>query len=482
MDYLPLFFNIRGKTVLVEGDGTVAARRTERALNAGAKVRLFSPSPVQEIVDQFGRDGLIHFDRTAEPEDLEGCTLVFGASDDAERDEALITWAREKGILCNITDCPGDCDVIVPSIVERAPITVAISTGGAAPVIARILRARLEAMLPPAFGRLAEFGSAFRERIADIVPAGRARRRFWEHMIDGPAGDAFLFGDTDRATDLVTKALASAPKDRELQNGEVYLVGSGPGDPDLLTFRALRLMQRCDVVLYDRLVGEDIMALVRRDAERVYVGKMAKNHTMVQEDIQSLMVRLAKEGKRVLRLKGGDPFIFGRGGEEIEELAAAGIPFQVVPGVTAAAGCGAYAGIPLTHRDHAQAVIFATAHGKDGVLNQNWPELVRPGQTVVVYMGLHSMDVWMTGLRDHGIAGDTPVAVVDNGTRANQTVVIGTVDDVETRVAETGIKGPAVVIIGSVVTLRDQLNWYKHQGASFQMGLGSVPTDKMATG
>lgn len=481
MDYLPLFLDIRGKSVLIEGDGAIAARRVERALDAGADVILCAPDPSDDLAEMASDARVMHHARLACRDDMAGCALVFVAGDAAARDGELHQWARDAGALCNTADSTKHSDFIMPAIVDRAPITVAISTGAAAPVIARVLRARLEALLPSGFARLAAFTSTYRDRIAAALPDAAPRRRFWERMIDGPAGDSFLYGDEARARDLIEAALADAKSDAALRQGEVYLVGSGPGDPDLLTFRALRLMQRCDVVLYDRLVGDDIMSLVRRDAERVYVGKMAKNHTMDQEDIQSLMVRLAREGKRVLRLKGGDPFIFGRGGEEIEELAGAGIPFQVVPGVTAAAGCGAYAGIPLTHRDHAQAVIFATAHGKDGVLNQNWPELVRPGQTVVVYMGLHSMDVWMQGLRDHGIDAATPVAVVDNGTRINQTVVTGTVGDIEARVGASGIKGPAVVIIGSVVTLRDKLNWYKHQGASFQAGVGPL-TDAAADG
>jgi len=295
-------------------------------------------------------------------------------------------------------------------------------------------------------------------------------------MIDGAAGDYFLSGNTERAEQQINNNLAQHAAGQEQQTGEVYLVGAGPGDADLLTFRALRLMQRCDVVLYDRLVGDDIMSLVRRDAKRVYVGKLPQEHTMQQEDISELMVRLAKDGNRVLRLKGGDPFIFGRGGEEIEKLAENGIGFQIVPGITAASGCGTYAGIPLTHRDHAQACTFVTAHGKDGALALDWKSLIQPGQTLAVYMGLGNLPTLVSGARDLGVDLTTPVAIIQNGTRANQVVVTGPLSDIADLAQEAQLVSPAMIIIGSVVTLRDKLNWTGSFDGGQVMALSSSTT------
>lgn len=473
MDFLPIFLDIKGHTILVEGDDTVAARRIERALSCGAHVKVFDPAPKPEVQAFLDHERVEFHPRLPEHKDAKGCTVIYGASEDPERDARLREWASAEGILCNIADAPDLCDFITPSIVDRSPIVVALSTGGAAPVIARTLRARIEANLPATFGKMAEFTSAFRDRIAATIKGGRERRHFWENMIDGPAGDFFLAGDAKRAEAQILSDLGDIREGRHSDKGEVYLVGAGPGDPDLLTFRALRLMQRCDVVLYDRLVNEDILALVRRDAERINVGKLPQAHTMAQEDISELMARLALEGNRVLRLKGGDPFIFGRGGEEIETLMEHGVDFQVVPGITAAAGCGAYAGIPLTHRDHAQACLFITAHGRDGVLDLDWDVLCRKGQTVAVYMGLSNLTTLADGFEKRGLDLQTPVAVVENGTRANQIVVTGTLGDIDTRVKEAALKGPAIIIIGSVVNLRDKLNWAGVDGDDHRMSLTS---------
>jgi len=473
MDFLPIFLDIKGHTVLVEGDDTVAARRIERALTCGAHVKVFDPDPKPEVQAFLDHERVTFHARLPEHEDAKGCTILYGASEDPERDARLRAWGTEEGILCNIADAPDLCDFITPSIVDRSPIVVALSTGGAAPVIARTMRARIEANLPATYGKMAEFTSAFREEIAQTISGGRERRHFWENMLDGPAGDFFLAGDAKRAEAQIRSDLAAIREGRSNDKGEVYLVGAGPGDPDLLTFRALRLMQRSDVVLYDRLVNEDILALVRRDAERINVGKLPQNHTMAQEDISDLMARLALEGNRVLRLKGGDPFIFGRGGEEIEKLMEHGIDFQVVPGITAAAGCGAYAGIPLTHRDHAQACLFVTAHGRNGVLDLDWDVLCRKGQTVSVYMGLSNLTTLAEGFAKHGIDMETPVAVVENGTRDNQIVVTGTLGNIDAKVKDAELKGPAIITIGSVVTLRDTLTWATRDVDDHQLSLTS---------
>ncbi len=471
MDYLPLFLDIRDKKIIVDGGGTVAARRVERALLAGAKVEVYDAVLSDEFHAFSGNDNLTHVKRPAQGGDFDKCLVAYGTSEDEDRDAAFHAAAKDANVLTNVADVAKYCDFITPSVVDRTPLVVAISSGGAAPVIARILRARIESLLPPSYGRLADFVSDFRDRVLDTVKTTMGRRRFWEKTIEGPVGDLFLAGDAKAAEKHLLDELASAGKENAPHIGEVYLVGAGPGDPDLLTFRALRLMQRADVVLYDRLVGDDIIALMRRDAQRIYVGKLPEQHTMTQEDISQLLVDLAKQGKRVLRLKGGDPFIFGRGGEEIEKLAENGIPFQVVPGVTAAAGCAAYAGIPLTHRDHAQSCTFVTAHGKDGVLGLDWETLIRPAQTIAVYMGLSNLGYLTAEIVAHGVDPNTPMAIIDNGTRENQRVVVGTVESLPAQVQAADLKGPSMMIIGSVVTLHDQLKWFAAGGNNHQMSL-----------
>lgn len=473
MDYLPIFLDVAGRKIIVDGGGTVAARRVERALGAGAHVEVFDPTPGEELTRLIGHPNLIHHARVPAEADFADCLVAYGASEDPARDAPLYEWAKAHNALANVADEKDYCDFITPSVVERDPLTIAISTGGAAPVIARILRARVEAMLPAAYGRLAHFLSSYRDRIAGQIKGGTARRRFWENMIEGPAGDAFLAGDEALAERLIEDDLAAGGT-RKLHRGEVWLVGAGPGDPDLLTFKALRMMQHADVVLYDRLIGDGLLDLVRRDAERINVGKTAGNHVMPQEDITALMIRLAREGKRVLRLKGGDPFIFGRGGEELEQVAAEGFPVVVVPGITAAAGCGASAGIPLTHRDHAQSAVFVTAHGKDGLLPHDWTALARKGQTVVVYMGLRFVAEIAAEAMAQGVSPDMPVALVDNGTRTTQKVVTGTLSDIGAKVAAARPKGPALIVIGSVVSLRDVLAQQGHTGQeAFEMTLGA---------
>ncbi|MCP4316736.1 MAG: uroporphyrinogen-III C-methyltransferase [Hyphomicrobiales bacterium] len=464
MDFLPIFLDVRGKKIVVDGGTPVAARRVERALAADAIVHICDSNLCDEFEPLLTHKNLVHHKRPFGKKDAEDTVVLYGASEDEGRDHALFLAARQEEILVNIADVNEYCDFITPSVVERKPLVIAISSGGTAPVIARILRARIESLLPPGYGRLAEYLGQFRGRVMAQIAKTRARRRFWEEMIDGPVGDLFLSGDHTASAACFEKALDSAGDGTETAlRGEVYLVGAGPGDPDLLTFRALRLMQRADVVLYDRLVGPDILELIRRDAERIYVGKLPKQHTMEQEDISALMVTLAKQGKRVLRLKGGDPFIFGRGGEEIEMIAENGIPFQVVPGITAASGCSTYSGIPLTHRDHAQACVFVTAHGKDGVLGLDWDVLLRPSQTVVVYMGLLSLPLIAEEFKKRGVSPKTPVAVVDKGTTPDQSIIISSVGKVAADVKESGVSGPAMIIIGEVVALHEKLKWFYDQ-------------------
>lgn len=474
MDYLPIFLDIREKRVLVDGGDTIAARRAERALAAGALVEVFNPRLSPEFDSLRHHENLTHLTRPLAESDVKGAAIAYGASEDEARDRLLYDAAQKHRVLANIADVSQYCDFITPSVVDRAPLVVAISSGGAAPIIARILRARIESLLPPTYGRLAEFVGRFRDRVGEKIKRNIDRRRFWESAIDGPVGDLFLAGASEAAEATLLDELTEAEAGGTKRLGEVYLVGAGPGDPDLLTFRALRLMQRADVVLYDRLVGEDIIALMRRDAERIYVGKQPKNHTMQQEDISQLMVDLALKGKRVLRLKGGDPFIFGRGGEEIEKLAEHNIPFQVVPGITAASGCASYSGIPLTHRDHAQSCLFITAHGQEGVLGLDWDVMIRPRQTIAVYMGLSTLRHLAPEIVARGVDPNTPAAIIDNGTRDNQRVLVGTIETLLGQAEAAGLKGPSIIIIGSVVTLRDKLAWYASQAeTAHQMSLNA---------
>ena len=462
MDFLPVFLNIQGKTVLVDGGGTVAARRVESALKAGANVIVFDPRLGEEFSPLLGHANLTHQKRLPQESDFEGIIIAYGASEEAARDKFLAQTAREKNILVNVADVFEYCDFITPSVVDRSPLVVAISSSGTAPVIARIMRARIESLIPATYGRLAEFLGGFRQAVANKISSSANRRHFWERVIDGPVGDLFLAGDQKNAEQRLISSLDTASdngQDSKASTGEVYLVGAGPGDPDLLTFRALRLMQRADVVLYDRLVSNDILTLVRRDAERINVGKRPKNHTMDQGDISQLLADLALQGKRVLRLKGGDPFVFGRGGEEIEKLGQHSIPFQVVPGITASIGAASYAGIPLTHRDHAQSCVFITAHGKDGILDLDWETLLRPSQTVAIYMGLSNLEQLAKEFVAHGADPDVPAALVENATCASQQVVIGTVKTLHDEATKANVTGPSIIIIGDVVKLHPQLKW-----------------------
>ena len=476
MDHLPIFLDVKGKKVIVDGGGTLAARRVERALDAGALVHVYAETLSGEFRDLKDRAGLTHYTGAPQPDDFIDAVVAYGATENDERDRALFNMAHDHHVLANIADVTEYCDFITPSIIDRSPLVIAISSGGAAPIIARILRARIEAILPAAYGKLAAFSGRLRERVMTKLKTPESRRVFWESTIDGPVADMFLSGDEKSAKKQFLKELDATALGQDVEKvGEVYLVGAGPGDPDLLTFRALHLMQRADVVLYDRLIGDGIINLVRRDAERIYVGKLPQQHTMEQGDISDLMVKLAKEGKRVLRLKGGDPFIFGRGGEELETLAKAGVPFQVIPGITAASGCASYAGITLTHRDHAQACVFVTAHGRDGVLSLDWETMARPGQTVAIYMGRSSLDFLMAEFIRRGVDPNTPAAIVDNGTRPNQQVVKGTLSNLFERAEAANLPGPALVIIGSVVELSDTLNWYKnYEAEKHTMSLGAT--------
>lgn len=462
MEFLPIFLDIRDQRCLVVGGGDVAARKTAFLLRAGARVTVLAPE-LSAAFDaafsaEFAAARIVHRAASFRDEDLADCSVVIVATDDDVLSRAVAAAAGARRIPVNVVDQPALCSFILPSIIERAPLVVAVSSGGASPVVARLLRAHLESVIPAGYGRLAALAGAFRDRVkARIKPA--ERRRFWERVLQGPIAE-LVFTGRDREA---RKALEDALDDTRLalSGGEVSLVGAGPGDPDLLTFRALRLMQQADVVVYDRLVSQPVLDLVRLEAERIYAGKERAKHALPQDDINHLLVRLAREGKRVVRLKGGDPFIFGRGGEEIDTLAAEGIPFQVVPGITAASGCASYAGIPLTHRDYAQSVVFVTGHLQDGSMNLNWPALVQPRQTIVFYMGLVGVDVLCRELAAHGLPAATPAALIQRGTTPQQRVLTGTVHTLPEIVRRSDVKPPTLIIIGEVVQLRDRLKWFE---------------------
>jgi uroporphyrin-III C-methyltransferase / precorrin-2 dehydrogenase / sirohydrochlorin ferrochelatase len=461
MQNLPIFLDMRDRKTVVVGGGVVAARRAEFLLRAGARVTAFALELGEDFFELRDRPGFLHVAREPGLEDFGGSALVFVATEDQRLRENALKDAKAAGALVNVADKPRLCDFIMPSIVDRSPLIVAISTGGASPILGRMLKARLESLIPAAYGRLADLTSAFRERLAEAMPSQRMRLRFWESVLDGPIGEAALSGNDRAAAERLAQEIQRLREGRKTTpRGEVYLVGAGPGDPDLITFRAFRLMQKADVVLYDRLIGEGVMNLVRREAERIYVGKRPDNHTLPQDEIGALLVRLAKEGKRVLRLKGGDPFMFGRGGEEIETLAAHGVPFQVCPGVTAAIGASAYAGIPLTHRDYAQACVFVTGHGKDGKIELDWARLLEPRQTVAIYMGLRNLKPLTDEFIAHGASADLPAAIVDNATHVSQRVVVGTLGTLVDKARAAELPGPSIVIIGTVVALRDKLDWF----------------------
>jgi uroporphyrin-III C-methyltransferase/precorrin-2 dehydrogenase/sirohydrochlorin ferrochelatase len=457
MDYLPLFANLRGRRCLVVGGGPIALRKARLLLQAGARLVVVAPH-IDPSLAQMARDsGGSVAERGYHITDLDGTVLVIAATDDATVNATVSRDAQQRQLPVNVVDNPALCSVILPSIVDRSPLVIAISSGGASPVLARRLRSLLESTIPAAYGRLAALLGRFREGVAQRIGDTEQRRRFWEEVVDGPIAELVLSGREGEAAAALQRQIDS---DGGARGGEVYLVGAGPGDPDLLTFKALRLMQKADVVLYDRLVAPEIVDLCRRDAERIYVGKARADHAVPQQEINQRLLDLALQGRRVLRLKGGDPFIFGRGGEEIALLAQYKVPFQVVPGITAASGCAAYAGIPLTHRDYAQSVRFVTAHLKDGSADLPWDELVQKNQTLVFYMGLTGLDLICRELIAHGRAATTPIALVQQGTTRHQRVITGTLADLPAKVAGAGVRAPTLLIVGEVVSLHGQLSWF----------------------
>lgn len=458
MDFLPLFTQLQGKPCLLLGGGQVALRKARLLSRAGARIRVVALEILPELAQLVEQSGGDVRPGEFEQADLDKVFLVIAATDDHALNKRVSEACHQRLIPVNVVDSPALCSVILPAIVDRSPLVIAISSGGKSPVLARIMRSRLESSIPASYGHLAALASRFRDAVKSKFADIEDRRLFWERVLQGPIAEMVFAGKDKVAAQMLDKEIRESEAE---VGGEVYLIGAGPGDPDLMTFKALRLLQKADVVLYDRLVAPEIVEMCRKDAERVFVGKQRANHAVPQEGINQLLIDYAKQGKKVARLKGGDPFIFGRGGEEIEQLATQKIPFQVVPGITAAAGCASYAGIPLTHRDHAQSVRFVTGHLKDNSINLPWAELVHSQQTVVFYMGLVGLPAICRELVAHGRSPDTPIALIQQGTTRNQKVVVATLATMVDCVARDPVQAPTLIIVGEVVKLRDTLAWYE---------------------
>jgi len=462
MDFLPVCLKVESLACLIVGGGNVALRKAELLARAGAGIQVVAPEVHEELARLAEARGGEVRRRAWQPEDLQGMELVVAATNDPKVNQAVYEQSREAGLLVNVVDQPQWCNFILPAVLERSPMLVAVSSCGRSPALTRHLRARLEAMIPSGYSQLAELLGELREEVQQRIATARERRDFWERAIQGPATELALAGHREQAREWLLSQLRS-PELKNRPRGEVYLVGAGPGDPSLLTFRALQLMQQADVVIHDRLVSDAVLDLVRPDATRIYAGKARDHHSMSQKAINQLLIEHAGQGRRTLRLKGGDPFIFGRGGEEIEELAEHGIPFQVVPGITAANGCACYAGIPLTHRDHAHSVAFlpGNLHGEGPELD--WAHLQDAYQTLVFYMSLKGLELACRRLVEHGRDPQTPAAFIEKGTTSHQRTVSGNLSDLPGRVQQEQGGAPSLLIVGEVVRLRNQLAWYEEQ-------------------
>ena len=456
MDIFPISLKLQQQPCLIVGGGHIAYRKAVLLHKAGAVIHVIAPDIDANLL-QLVEESQGQYIQALYPAQIQlnDYRLVIAATDDYAVNTQVFEDCEALKILVNSVDDPPHCRFMVPAIVDRSPLVISVASNGTSPVLSRQIRTQLETSIPHGMGKLAEFSGKWRAAVKAKISNPDERRVFWEDLYASSLKEQVFHDNLVEADRLIEQALAEwkTPK------GEVYLVGAGPGDPELLTLKALRLMQQADVVIYDRLVSPAIMELCRRDATKIYVGKARSNHAVPQEGINALLVEFASKGQRVCRLKGGDPFIFGRGGEEIQELFAAGVPFQVVPGITAASGCSAYAGIPLTHRDYAQSVRFLTGHLKEGSPELPWDELVYQNQTLVLYMGLVGLEKICEKLIEHGQRPDMPVALISKGTTPEQKVVVGTLADIASKVEENHIQAPTLTIIGDVVSLREQLQW-----------------------
>lgn len=490
MNTFPLFFKLEDRKVLIVGGGEVALRKADLLSRAGACITILAPDISHELqallTDSKHEFIYENYNKTY----MSGARVIIAATDDETLNHQIHADATELNIPVNVVDTPHLCDFIFPAIIDRNPIVIGISSNGKAPVLARLLRARLETLIPQGYGKLAKLAGEFRSEVKAKIPTLTGRRQFWERAFEGQVSQLMFAGNETEATaqlqaDLDSTAAAISKKSDDTDSvresdaiknvapdesekslpavGEVYIVGAGPGDPELLTFKALRLMQQADVVFYDALVSPQVLDLCRRDADKVFVGKKRSNHTVAQLGINELLVNHAKQGRRVVRLKGGDPFIFGRGGEEIESLRAHNVPYQVVPGITAANAAASYAGIPLTHRDHSQSVRFVTGFLKAGAPNSNFKSFLNTDETVVFYMGLHSLARLTEGLVDAGRSSETPIAIVSNASMSNQQVLTGTLATIVAKQEQAQLPTPALLIMGDVVSLHHDLAWYNLQ-------------------
>lgn len=456
MDIFPISLKLQQQRCLIVGGGHIALRKATLLAKAGAIIDIVAPEIEEQLLQLVTTTNGQHFVEVFSEKFLSTpYRLVIAATNDPQVNKTVFEQCEVRNLLVNSVDDIPHCRFMVPAIIDRSPLVISVASNGTSPVLSRQIRTQLETSIPHGMGKLAEFSGKWRNQVKEKISNPDERRIFWENLYASPLKEQVFNDNLGVADSMLEQALQEwkAPK------GEVYLVGAGPGDPELLTLKALRLMQQADVVIYDRLVSQPILELCRRDATKIYVGKARSNHSVPQDGINALLVEYAQQGKRVCRLKGGDPFIFGRGGEEIQELFQAGVPFQVVPGITAASGCSAYAGIPLTHRDYAQSVRFLTGHLKEGSPELPWNELVYENQTLVLYMGLVGLERICEQLIAHGQRPDMPVALISKGTTPEQKVVVGSLGDIASKVTEHQIHAPTLTIIGEVVRLREQLQW-----------------------
>lgn len=460
MEYLPVGWRLRHQWVLVVGGGEAALGVARRLHEAGACLRVVALSAHEELAALAAQGEGEVIQRAYHRADLEDVVLAVGADDDAALNQTLAEDARDIGCPVHVVDRPELSNLDLPAVIDRDPLLISVHTGEAGPVLREWIRAQVESWLPARWGRVARLPGEFRDRLAQKLPERSARQRFWRRVLHSPVVEQVLAGQEGSARKQLEEAVDAAEAD-SLSGGEVYLVGAGPGDPDLMTFRGLRLLQKADIVLHDRLIPDEILAYARDGAEKLYVGKARDKHSLPQDNINDLLVHYAQQGLKVCRLKGGDPFIFGRGGEELEKVADAGIDFQVVPGITAASGCSTYAGIPLTHRDYAQSVRFVTGHRKKGGAELDWAALIRPAETLVFYMGLVSLPEIADGLIRNGMDAATPAALISRGTLDSQEAVVGTIGDLPDQVARREVHAPTVIIIGDVVELYPRYHWFE---------------------
>ncbi|VFP82237.1 siroheme synthase CysG [Candidatus Erwinia haradaeae] len=457
MDYLPLFANLKNKPVLVVGGGRVATRKIELLNRAGAHIQIVAQELCEELIAIHKKNKCEWISTTYQSQQLKRVFLVIAATNNSKLNQRIYKDASSRYLLVNTVDEPQHCSCIFPAIIDRSPIIIGISSSGTAPVLARLLREKIEALLPAHLGLMAKIAGEWRDKVKERFFSLSERRNFWHKAFNGVFSNQVARGQLNEAKLTLDQQIND---DINISSGEIFLVGAGPGNSDLLTLRALQVMQIADVLLYDSLVSEEVLDLSRRDADRICVGKRANSHSTTQEEINFMLIKLAKQGKRVVRLKGGDPFIFGRGGEELQAAKSAGIPFQVVPGITTALGVSAYTGIPLTHRDYSQGVLFITGHYRAHDSITDWPNLTQSNQTLVIYMGSITAGAIASKLIINGRDLQTPVAIISRGTYPDQKVLIGTLNELE--ILTHKIPTPILLIIGEVVNLHHQLSWFKN--------------------